>query len=251
MKKVLSGLAVIAIMVLAALFAWGEGLGSLEVGPPRSSVEMLDVAEPPAEEAEPEGPAEFEPAGEYAEMLSQLPIKGRAPMTDYEREEFGQAWSDDVSVEGGRNGCDTRNDILRRDLDGPQIRDGTFGCLVESGTLTDPYTGETIDFERGDGQVEIDHVVALGDAWAKGAQQLDEDTRRDFANDPVNLLAVGTSVNRQKGAGDAATWQPPQRSFRCEYAQRQIEVKHMYQLWVTEAEHEALGRELGRCTDQH
>lgn len=168
-------------------------------------------------------------------------------MTGYDRDEFGQAWSDDVRVEGGRNGCDTRNDILRRDLDDVVIRDGTHGCLVEEGTLVDPYSGETIYFQRGDGQVEIDHVVSLANAWVTGAQYWNEDLRRDFANDPLNLLAVETSLNRQKGAGDAATWLPPNKAIRCDFARRQIAVKAEYQLWVTQAEHDILHRELGRC----
>lgn len=181
------------------------------------------------------------------QLLSELEVKGRAPMTDYEREAFGQAWSDDVTVAGGRNGCDTRNDVLRRDLEGEVIREGTHGCLVETGTLDEPYSGETISFARGDGQVEIDHVVALGNAWATGAQYWDEDTRRNFANDPANLLAVETSLNRQKSAGDAATWLPPNKDFRCEYVSIQIGVKYTYGLWVTPPEEEAMRRELGRC----
>lgn len=188
--------------------------------------------------------------GEYRLLLGDLAVKGRAPMTGYEREEFGQRWSDDVRVAGGRNGCDTRNDILRRDLEDPRIRPGTQGCLVESGTLHGPYSGETMEFERGtetSGDIHIDHVVALADAWAKGAQQLDEQARADFANDPRNLLAVDGGLNQQKGAGDAATWLPPNREFRCEYAQRQIQVKADYGLWVTAAERDALSRQLGTC----
>lgn len=183
------------------------------------------------------------------QLLASLEVKGRAPRTGYDRDLFGQAWSDDVRVEGGRNGCDTRNDILRRDLDNVQIRPGTHGCLVETGTLTDPYSGAVIDFVRGpdSARVQIDHVVALADAWQKGAQAWDEDTRRDFANDPRNLLAVDGTLNQQKGAGDAATWLPPDTSFRCEYAMRIIGVKSTYGLWVTAAEKEALGRELMRC----
>lgn len=179
--------------------------------------------------------------------LDALQVKGRAPMTGYDRDLFGQRWSDDVRVEGGHNGCDTRNDILRRDLTDPQIRPGTFGCLVESGTLDDPYSGTPIAFVRGDNQLHIDHVVALADAWAKGAQAWDEDTRRDFANDPLNLLAVDAGLNQQKGAGDAATWLPPNKAFRCDYAQRIVAVKGRYGLSVTAAEKDALARELARC----
>ncbi|WP_245802239.1 HNH endonuclease family protein [Corynebacterium pacaense] len=188
----------------------------------------------------------------HREELNSLEIRGRAPKTGYERERFGQAWSDDVSVEYGHNGCDTRNDILRRDLWPVTIREGTHDCLVESGTLHDPYSGESIDFLRGSrtsSRVQIDHLVALADAWQKGAQSWDEQKRRDFANDPANLLAVDGPLNQQKGAGDAATWLPPDRSFRCEYARRIISVKHSYGVWVTPAEHEALGRQLDTCPE--
>lgn len=190
------------------------------------------------------------PASAHEQLLAQLPVKGRAPKTGYAREEFGQRWSDDVTVEFGHNGCDTRNDILRRDLTDPVIRPGTHGCLVESGTLVDPYSGKQMRFVRGrdtSRAVHIDHVVPLADAWQKGAQQLTVEQRRNFANDPLNLLAVDGALNSQKGAGDAATWQPPNTVFRCRYAQIQIEVKAKYALWVTEAERDALDRELGRC----
>lgn len=190
-----------------------------------------------------------EPTSPARELLATLEVKGRAPMTGYDRALFGQAWSDDVRVPGGRNGCDTRNDVLRRDLHDTVIRPGTHGCLVESGTLLDPYSGEALEFVRGprSAEIQIDHVVALADAWQKGAQAWDEDTRRDFANDPANLLAVRGDLNQQKGAGDAATWLPPDTSFRCDYVSRIIGVKATYGLWVTEAEQEALSRELMRC----
>ncbi|MBC3186238.1 HNH endonuclease [Corynebacterium sp. zg-331] len=192
------------------------------------------------------------PAPEYVDdvQLESLTVKGRAPMTGYSRETFGQAWSDDVEVEGGHNGCDTRNDILRRDLTDVVFKPGTRDCVVASGVLHDPYSGHTIDFLRGattSRAVQIDHVVALGDAWAKGAQQLDEDTRRNLANDPLNLLAVDGGLNGQKKAGDAATWLPPNKAFRCEYARRQVAVKQRYGLWVTQAEKDVLRDLLSRC----
>ncbi len=113
--------------------------------------------------------------GSVARALAALPVKGRAPKTGYDRSDFGQAWSDDVSVPGGHNGCDTRNDVLRRDLTAVTIRPGTHGCLVVSGTLDDAYTGRRIPFLRGEStsaHVQIDHVVALSDAWQTGAAQL-------------------------------------------------------------------------------
>ncbi|ALC05656.1 hypothetical protein CDES_06140 [Corynebacterium deserti GIMN1.010] len=185
----------------------------------------------------------------YRNMLSGLEIKGRAPATGYAREQFGQAWSDDVTVEFGHNGCDTRNDILRRDLTDTQIKEGTHDCVVLTGTLEDPFSGDTIDFVRGprSADVQIDHIVPLHDAWVKGAQQWDEETRRNFANDPINLQAVAGTLNQQKGAGDVATWLPPNRAFRCDYAKAIITVKDKYGVWVTKAESDALGRQLDTC----
>ena len=176
--------------------------------------------------------------------LDTLEIKGRAPMTGYEREQFGQAWAD-----VDRNGCDTRNDILGRDLTEVTRKPGTHGCVVLTGVLTDPYGGRTIPFERGEtsADVQIDHVVALADAWQKGAQQLTARQRETFANDPANLLAVDGPLNQQKGAGDAATWLPPNKGYRCAYVLRQVTVKATYGLWVTSAERDAIERELGRC----
>ncbi len=122
-----------------------------------------------------------------------------------------------------------------------------------SGTLEDSYSGrvESFALSAGDSsQVDIDHVVALGDAWQKGAQQLDFDTRVRLANDPLNLLAVGSTWNRQKGDGDAATWLPPNKRFRCTYVAIQIAVKQVYRLWVTAAEQTAMSRVLSICPEQ-
>lgn len=179
-----------------------------------------------------------------------LPIKGRAPKTGYSRDEFGQAWSDDVSVDGGHNGCDTRNDILARDLVEVTYR-GNSRCVIASGVLeTEPYTGKRIEFTRGQqtsSAVQIDHVVALSDAWQKGAQQLSASQRRDLANDPRNLLASDGPANMAKGDSDAATWLPANKSFRCDYVSMQVEVKDAYRLWVTAAEAAAIERELRSC----
>lgn len=178
-------------------------------------------------------------------VLATLPIKGRAAQTGYARAEFGQTWLD-----VDRNGCDTRNDTLGRDLT-DVVRSGP--CKVLSGTLMDPYTGRVIDFQRGPGTspiVQIDHVVSLSDAWQKGAQALTADQRATLANDPMNVLAVSADANVQKGDGDAATWLPENNAFRCEYIARQVSVKATYGLWVTQAEHDAMASVLGDCTTQ-
>jgi hypothetical protein len=170
-----------------------------------------------------------------------LVVKGRGPKTGYERAAFGQTWFD-----ADRNGCDTRNDILRRDL-----RDRTMknACKVLAGTLSaDPYTGRPIRFEYGgSSEVDIDHLVALSDAWQKGAARWAPGKRLAFANDPLNLLTVDSSTNRRKGDGDTATWLPPNRAYRCSYVARQVAVKLKYAVTVTAAEKAAMLRVLGAC----
>ena len=191
--------------------------------------------------------AQADPA---ADTLATLEVKGRAPKTGYERSLFGDSWTDDVTVAEGRNGCDTRNDILRRDLLDVVIKPGSNGCAVLSGTLNDPYTGMSFSFQRGPGtsaEVQIDHIVSLSDAWQTGAQQWDEFTRRNFANDPRNLQATLGWVNQQKGDGDAATWLPPNKAYRCTFVSRIVEVKAAYRLWVTQAERDAIARVLAGC----
>lgn len=182
-------------------------------------------------------------------VLADLPVKGRAPKTGYSRAQFGEAWTDDVSVPGGHNGCDTRNDILKRDLLTVSFR-AHSDCVVGSGILHDVYTGKTIEFHRGAGSsaaVQIDHLVALSDAWQTGAQQLSRQDRTRLANDPLNLQAVDGPTNQAKGDGDAATWLPPNKIYRCTYVTRQVEVKARYHLWVTPAERDAIAHVLASC----
>jgi len=178
-------------------------------------------------------------------VLETLAVKGRAPKTGYTRAQFGQAWAD-----VDRNGCDTRNDMLKRDLTGIIYKAGTRNCVVASGTLVDRYSGETINFVRGNVtsmEVQIDHVVALSNAWQTGAFKLSYDKRLAFANDPMNLLAVKGRLNSQKGDGDAATWLPPLKSIRCAYVSQQIVVKAKYGLWVTAPEKAAMLSLLAKC----
>jgi hypothetical protein len=185
--------------------------------------------------------------------LNSLPVKGRAPLTGYSRAQFGPPWTDNVSVPDGHNGCDTRNDILRRDLTSVVIKPGTHGCVVLNGVLHDPYTATVIPFTRGEttsAAVQIDHMVALGDAWQTGAQQLSLAVRTNLANDPLELLAVSGPANEQKGDADAASWLPPNKAFRCAYVARQVAVKLQYHLWVIPAEKAAIGRVLATCPTQ-
>jgi hypothetical protein len=178
------------------------------------------------------------------ESLKLLAVKGRAPKTGYSRDQFGNGWTKWQK-------CDTRQRILARDLTDVKLDDD--GCTVLSGVLNDPYTGKIVEFQRGtstSSAVQIDHVVALADAWQKGAGGLDAATRETLANDDLELLAVDGQANMEKSASDAATWLPKNKAFRCQYIARQIAVKVKYHLWVTVAEHDAMARILGGCPDQ-
>lgn len=186
-------------------------------------------------------------------LLKTLPVKGRASKSGYARSQFGEAWTDNNDDPLGHNGCDTRNDILNRDLAQINLKSGSNGCVVSIGTLHDPYTTQTVSFRRGEetsNAVQIDHVVALADAWQTGAQQWSPRKRTDLANDPLNLLAVDGPTNESKGDGDAATWLPPSKAYRCAYVARQVAVKARYALWVTAAEHDAIARVLSSCPNQ-
>lgn len=205
---------------------------------------IVVLQNPNAWQSRPQEPAvERAYESEAATVLAEIEVKGRAPKTGYERRQFGDGWSN-------RNGCDTRNEVLRRDLVETLLNEQ---CQVVSGILHDPYTGETMQFQRGSTTsqaVQIDHVVALSDAWQKGAQQLTFAERVQLANDPLELLAVDGRANQEKSDGDAATWLPSNRSFRCQYVARQIAVKKKYKLWVTQAEKDAMIRVLVVCPGQ-
>lgn len=175
--------------------------------------------------------------------LNEIPIKESGPRSSYSRDQFGSGWTT-------KSGCDTRNIILNRDLMNAVVNEK---CEVTSGVLNDPYTGKVIKFVRGSstsGAIQIDHVVALSDAWQKGASYLTKDERVALANDPLELLAVDGSMNEQKSDGDAATWLPPNKLFRCEYVARQIAVKKKYKLWINLAEHDAITMILSSCVGQ-
>ena len=179
-----------------------------------------------------------------SEVLAKLEVKGRAPKTGYKRTEFYNGWPD-------IDGCNLRQRILKRDFGETAATDEK--CNVVAGKFYEPYTGEVMEFhtrkEISKG-VQIDHVVALSDAWQKGAQYKTSEVRYQIATDPLNLIAVQAAANQQKSDGDAATWLPRNKSFRCQYVARQISVKYKYSLWVTEAEKEAMSQILETCPEQ-
>jgi len=190
------------------------------------------------------GPGETGGGGAALTAAESLTVKGRAPKTGYSRERFGTAWADTDS-----NSCDTRDDILKRDLE--DVRFSRGRCKVSYGVLeSDPYSGKKVTYRRGASLVDIDHIVPLSDAWQKGAKYWDAGKRIALANDPLNLIAVDSSTNRSKGDGDAATWLPPNKSYRCTYVAGQVAVKRKYQLWVTAAEKAAMEKVLRTCPGQ-
>lgn len=177
--------------------------------------------------SEPSVPAEGQSADVIA-TLNTLEVKGRAPMTNYDRDKFmtGSEW------ESARQG------VLQRDFTNIVYRDDG---KVFSGDLADPYTGSMIHYEvGGSSEVDVDHIVSLGNAWASGAQYHDEDTRLAIATDPSNLLAVDSGANRQKGDSNAASWLPANKAYRCEYLSSQVAVKAKFDLWVTQSEYDAI-----------
>lgn len=179
---------------------------------------------------------------ELLAMMDDLKVAKRERGADYDRHHFGEGW-----VDVDNNTCFTRADILARDLDRVKKKGR---CKVQSGTLHDPYTGKTIAYQSGKDTseaVQIDHVVALLDAWGTGAQGWDEGKRVAFANDPLNLLAVDGPTNDDKGHKNAAQWLPPNRAFHCHYVARQVAVKARYGLWVTADEQAAMAKVLTTC----
>ena len=190
------------------------------------------------------GPQETGGSGAALKAAESLTVKGRAPKTGYSRDRFGTAWADTDS-----NNCDTRDDILKRDLRDVKFTGGT--CRVSYGLLqSDPYSGKEVTYRRGRSLVDIDHIVPLSDAWQKGAKYWDASKRIALANDPLNLIAVDASTNRSKGDGDAATWLPPNKAYRCTYVAGQVAVKQKYGLWVTAAEKSAMEKVLKTCPGQ-
>ena len=206
----------------------------------------------PASQPEVSSPGKGPDTGSAIGTLAGLVVKGKGPMTGYDRVgDFGPAWTDDNDNPLGRNGCDTRNDILARDMTGDKFTSGH--CVVAAGALADPYTGRVIAFVRGartSSAVQVDHVVALGNVFVSGGPQLTARQRVNIANDPLNLLAVDGPANEAKSDGNAAEWLPPNKAFRCSYVARQIAVKIKYHLSVTQPEKDAMARVLTGCPGQ-
>lgn len=179
----------------------------------------------------------------------EIPV--RVPGHDYRRDAFGESWDDDNDAPGGRNGCDTRNDILDRDLvEKSYVSIKRCPTAVATGTLVDPYTNAVIAFVRGNqigASVQIDHIVPLSLAWDLGARSWTDELRLRFANDPANLLAVDGPTNQNKGDSEPAVWMPPNRAFWCQYAVQFAAVLRGYGLPVDAPSARVLREAAGTC----
>ncbi|MCP2032206.1 hypothetical protein L1277_002305 [Okibacterium sp. HSC-33S16] len=239
-------LALAALLALAVSMLWPTDGGATAPSPLPSASSSAEPGSEATTGADASAPSLDPAIGTATDLLATLATKGRAPKTGYDRTgHFGRAW-----IDIDANGCDTRNDILARDLT-DITRDDT--CRVLTGHLDNVYGGIDVAFTRGQETstaVQIDHVVALMNAWETGAQQLSQAEREALANDPLNLQATDASSNARKQAGDAATWLPPAKGYRCEYVARQVSVKAAYGLWVTAAERSAMEGVLVGCPGQ-
>lgn len=227
-------LALAAITVLTSCDAVGVPVASPSVSAPQGTGGGSGTANPKA-------------VARARAALAKIPVRtipGKDP--SYEREKFGDAWSDaGVGIADARNGCDTRNDVLRRDAKKGTVRfkAGTRNCKVIGGAWVSPYTGATITAPR---QLDIDHIVPLARAWSSGAKSWPAQRRLNFANDPDNLQAADASSNRSKGDLGPSAWRP-RAQFQCAYAVAYLRPVEKYQLPLTRADVAALRDMLARC----
>lgn len=252
MRKVRRGAIVAAVLTLVLTLFRGGDLARIFVpdGPHASPTIGMELDKPAT--------GTYQPLDvELGDLLSHVKVVERRPSVEgYDREcgtehacSFGPAWSDDVGVDGGRNGCDTRNDMLARSLREVQYRPGTRDCVVVVGLLDEPYTGESIEFRKEAArEVGIDHLYPLARAWDLGAASWSDQRRRDFANDPRNLLAVSGRANSSKRDLGPGEWLPINAAFRCEYVARFIAVAIAYELPITVADRDTVRTLEPRCT---
>lgn len=179
------------------------------------------------------------------EVLADITVAEDHPMDNYDRDTFAPTgWIDTTG-----NGCTTREDVLARDLDNETLQ--IDGCTVEYGQTIGAYSGEPIEHVQGASEVDIEHVVAVGQAWRNGAHTWDETTRQTFYQDQENLIAVSAPENQTKGAKDATEYMPPNQGTYCEYAAATVYIKGKYDLAMNPAEHEFIADLLTdpECTD--
>ena len=226
-------LAALVLLIVAGLVQWRGGDGGPDGGAGGASAPGSGLGAEPGS------------SGSARLALEGLEVRTEERVAGYDRESF--AWRADVD----RNGCDTRNDVLRRDLVDVGIRGGTDGCVVQEGVLEDPYSGARVPFDRSRDPeaVQIDHVVSLSDAWSAGAWRWDADYRAAFANDPLELVAASAAENSAKSDATADAWLPEDPADACALVARQVAIKVRTELSVTQPEHDAMARVLDGCGD--
>ena len=244
----------LAVLVLFALI--GAGLWWFQRHGPGTLAGTAGADSPPVASGPTAPPGTTWPGGRprpqlparVVDALALVPVGQPDRGTGYSRLLFGSDWLDPDG-----NGCDARSEVLRRDLTEVEIRPRTNGCIVERGVLRDPYTGIVERFQRGpttSDAVQVDHVVALSNAWRTGAQAWTPAQRAAFANDPLELLAVRKASNADKDYQDVAGWLPPEPSRRCAFVARVVAVKAAYGLRMTQAEHDTAAAVLTTCPEQ-
>jgi hypothetical protein len=176
-------------------------------------------------------------------MLRGIDVAPVGSMVGYSREEFPH-WAADGTRFGWEEpdgSCDVRDDALLRDGRGVEVDED---CSFTAGRWLDPYTGSTL---TDSGDVDIDHIVPLANAWRSGANDWDQSRREAYANDPGVLLSVDDAANQTKGDKGPEAWLPPNTDYRCEYARRWIWIKHKWNLTVNAQERTTLQEMLQGC----
>jgi len=167
-----------------------------------------------------------------------LAVAAEGSDSGYDRALFQpQAWAD---LDG--DGCDTRAEVLIRDS--RSLAEVQPGCSVARGDWLSIYDGYSTPDP---GELDIDHVVALAEAWRSGADGWPNERRLAFAQDEDNLIAVTAATNRSKSDRDPAVWQPPNRDSWCAFAQRWTSAKVRWGLTADPAEVNAVRVMLGTC----
>lgn len=226
---------IVLILALLGLWLWTS---LIEAENPESDGETVTVPYSPRVE-ELNRPTTWQKARADLETLAVVTVD----KSGYDRvPQFGPLWPNLDEL-----GCNEREETLLRDM---AETDGTR-CKITTGTLHDPYNDKVIEFKRGketSGAVQIDHVVALADAWGKGAKDISQAERKALATDPINLLAVDGPTNNDKRDKDSAQWLPANEEIWCAYITAQVQVKLKYELGVTSQEKRVNEQILDACT---
>jgi len=190
----------------------------------RRSGDGKDVALP-AEEADPDALDRQGASSELLDVLAELTVAPESPRTGYDRDLFDH-WDDDDG-----DGCDTRCEVLSAQ----RRPDGFWLSEWDAYSTDDPS------------ELQVDHVVALSEAWDSGAHRWSDRARDAFADYRPNLIAVSAASNLRKGDRDAAEWFPSRAEANCLWASTAVRVKHRWDLAVDKAEADALGNLLRTC----